>query len=132
MHIVSVTEEWCGIAVAGPKSRELIARITDVDMSNDAFEFMGVREGRVADVPGRIYRISFSGELAYEIGVPADWGRHVWETLMEKGEDLGVQPDETVRLTSTDLVDGNRDLLDTVAERLAARPLHRRSRPRRS
>ncbi|MEQ8665394.1 MAG: sarcosine oxidase subunit alpha family protein [Rhodospirillales bacterium] len=92
VHIVSVTEEWCGIAVAGPKSRELLSRITDIDMSNDAFEFMGVREGQIADVPGRIYRISFSGELAYEVGVPADWGRHVWETLMAKGEDLGVQP----------------------------------------
>jgi len=92
VHVVSVTEEWCGIAVAGPKSRELLSRVTDVDMSNDAFEFMGVREGKICDVPGRIYRISFSGELAYEIGVPADWGRHVWETLIAEGEDLGVMP----------------------------------------
>lgn len=92
VHIVSVTEEWCGIAVAGPNSRELLTRVTDIDMSNDAFEFMGVRDGRIADVPGRIFRISFSGELAYEAAVPADWGRHVWETLMEKGEDLGVMP----------------------------------------
>ena len=92
VHIVSVTEEWCGIAVAGPKSRELLARVTDIDMSNEAFEFMGVREGTIAGVPGRIYRISFSGELAYEVGVPADWGRHVWETLMKEGDDLGVQP----------------------------------------
>lgn len=92
VHIVSVTEEWCGIAVAGPKSRALLERLTDIDMSNDAFEFMGVREGKICDVPGRIYRISFSGELAYEVGVPADWGRHVWEQLMESGADLGVQP----------------------------------------
>ena len=92
VHLVSVTEEWCGIAVAGPKSRELLARVTDIDMSNDAFPFMGVREGKIAGVPGRIYRISFSGERAYEVGVPADWGRHAWETLMREGKKLGVQP----------------------------------------
>lgn len=92
VHVVSVTEEWCGIAVAGPKSRELLAKITDIDMSNEAFEFMGVRSGNIAGVPGRIYRISFSGELAYELGVPADWGRHVWETLMSEGVDLNVAP----------------------------------------
>ncbi len=92
VHVVSVTEEWCGIAVAGPHSRELISRITAADVSNDALPFMGVTQADTAGVPGRIYRISFSGELAYELGVPADWGRHVWEALMEKGEDLGVQP----------------------------------------
>ncbi len=92
VHVVSATEQWCAIAVAGPKSRELLSRITDIDMSNEAFEFMGVRQGNICDVPGRIYRISFSGELAYEIGVPSDWGLHVWESLMTAGKDLKVSP----------------------------------------
>jgi len=92
VHVVSVTEEWCGIAVAGPNSRKLLERLTVIDMSNDAFEFMGVREGKIADVPGRIYRISFSGEHAYEVGVPSDWGVHVWEKLLAEGKDLGCEP----------------------------------------
>jgi sarcosine oxidase subunit alpha len=92
VHVVSVTDQWCAIAVAGPKSRDLLARITDIDMSNDAFEFMGVRQGTICGAPGRIYRISFSGELAYEVGVPADLGSPVWEALMAAGEDLDVSP----------------------------------------
>ncbi len=92
VHVVSVTEEWCGMAVAGPKSRELLSRVCDIDMSNESVPFMGVREANICGVPGRIYRISFSGELAYEVGVPSDWGRHVWEGLMEAGEDLKVAP----------------------------------------
>ncbi|MBC8241448.1 MAG: sarcosine oxidase subunit alpha, partial [Alphaproteobacteria bacterium] len=92
VHVVSVTEEWCGMAVAGPKSRELLSRVTDIDMSDEAFPFMGVMEGNICGVPGRIYRISFSGELAYEVGAPADWGRHVWEGLMEAGKELNVAP----------------------------------------
>jgi len=92
VHVVSVTEEWCGMAVAGPSSRELLSRVADIDVSNEGLPFMGVQEANVCGVPARIYRISFSGELAFEVGVPADWGRHVWEGLMEAGEDLKVAP----------------------------------------
>ena len=92
VHVVSVTEEWCGMAVAGPNSRELLSRITDADVSDEAIPFMGVTEVDICGVPGRIYRISFSGELAYEVGVPSDWGTHVWSQLMEKGADMGVAP----------------------------------------
>jgi len=80
------------MAVAGPKSRELLSRVTDADVSNDGLPFMGVIEADVCGVPSRIYRISFSGELAYEVGVPADWGRHVWEGLMDAGKDLQCAP----------------------------------------
>lgn len=92
VHVVSVTEEWAGIAVAGPKSRALLARCTDADVSGEGVPFMAVVKADVCGVPGRIYRISFSGELAYEVGIPADWGRHVWEGLMEQGRDLGIAP----------------------------------------
>ena len=92
VHVVSVTEEWCGMAVAGPNSRELLSRVTDADVSNEGLPFMGVVEANVCGVPARIYRISFSGELAFEVGAPADWGRHVWEGLLDAGKDLNAAP----------------------------------------
>ena len=75
VHLTSVSDQWAGIAVAGPKSRELLSALgTDIDMSDEAFPFMGVREGTLDNAPVRIFRISFSGELAYEIYTTSDFG----------------------------------------------------------
>jgi len=92
VHLTSVTDSWAGIAVAGPNSRDVIARITDIDMSNEAFPFMGVREGTVCGNPGMIARLSFSGELAYEVYVPARFGLAAWEGLLEAGRDNDIIP----------------------------------------
>jgi len=93
VHIVSVTEEWAAIALAGPDSRTVLERLTDdIDVSNEALPFMGVRQGTFAGVAGRLFRISFSGELAYEINVPADYGPHLWEAMMEAGKDFDITP----------------------------------------
>jgi sarcosine oxidase subunit alpha len=93
VHIVSVTEEWSAMAVAGPDSRKLLTRLVDdVDVSDAALPHMGVREGNIRGVPARLFRLSFSGELAYEIYVPADYGLAVWEVVLEAGADLGVTP----------------------------------------
>ncbi|SDF43923.1 N-methylglutamate dehydrogenase subunit C [Limimonas halophila] len=93
VDVASVTEQWATMALAGPKSREVLARVVeDADVSNEALPFMGVTTATVAGVPGRIFRISFSGELAYEIAVPADYGRAVWERVMAAGADLGIAP----------------------------------------
>ena len=90
----SVTEEWVTVAVVGPRSREVVARLApDVDVSNDAFAFMTFRETTLASgIPARICRISFSGELAYEINVSAWFGQAVWEQVYDAGADLGITP----------------------------------------
>jgi sarcosine oxidase subunit alpha len=94
IHVTPVTTAYASINVAGPKSRELLLRLTeDVDLSPDAFPYMRVREGRVSGVEGCfMWRIGFTGELSYEVHVPAAYGLHVWETLMQSGADLGVGP----------------------------------------
>jgi sarcosine oxidase subunit alpha len=94
IHVVPVTTAYASINVAGPKSRELLLRLAEgVDLSPEAFPYMRVREGRIADIDGCfMWRIGFTGELSYEIHVPAAYGLHVWETLMERGADLGAAP----------------------------------------
>jgi sarcosine oxidase subunit alpha len=94
IHITPVTTAYASINVAGPKSRELLLRLTEgVDLSPDAFPYMRVRTGRIAGVDGCfMWRIGFTGELSYEIHVPASYGLHVWKALMERGADLGVGP----------------------------------------
>ena len=86
----SVTEQWTGIAVAGPNSRKLLEQVIDIDISNEAFPFMSVSECMMKNIPARLFRISFSGELAYEINVPADYGEQAWLDLLEAGKELGV------------------------------------------
>ena len=81
--VTSVTDQWSGASVAGPQARALLQSVlSGVDMENEAFPFMGVREGRFDGVPCRIARISFSGELAYEVYVHADYGAALWRTLL--------------------------------------------------
>jgi len=91
---VPVTSAYASINIAGPKSRELLLRVTEgIDLSPEAFPYMRVRSGRIAGVDGCfMWRIGFTGELSYEIHVPAGYGMFLWETLMEVGEDLGVRP----------------------------------------
>ncbi len=88
MHVycTSVTEQWAVAALNGPRARDLLASMSDIDCSNEAFPFMSMREGTIAGIPARVYRISFTGELAYEINVPARYGRKLWETLLEAGK----------------------------------------------
>jgi sarcosine oxidase subunit alpha len=88
----NVTEQYAQIAVAGPKARALLERLGGLDVSKEALPFMGFVEGELAGLPVRIYRISFSGELSYEIAVPASHGLSLWKLLIAKGADLGVQP----------------------------------------
>ncbi|GAA4917522.1 N-methylglutamate dehydrogenase subunit C [Actinomycetospora succinea] len=93
VHVTPVTTAYASINIAGPRSRELLGRLTDVDLSADAFGYMNVRQGSVAGVDDCVlWRIGFTGELSYEIHVPASYGLHVWEQLMARGADLGVTP----------------------------------------
>jgi sarcosine oxidase, subunit alpha len=94
VHVTPVTTAYASINVAGPRSRELMQRlVSGVDLSPEAFGYMQVRTGSVAGVADCVlWRIGFTGELSYEIHVPASYGLHVWEALMAAGEDLGVVP----------------------------------------
>jgi sarcosine oxidase subunit alpha len=94
VHVTPVTTAYASMNVAGPQSRELLLRVTEgADLANEAFGYMEVRAGRVAGVDGCVlWRIGFTGELSYELHVPAAYGLHVWETLMDRGRDLGIAP----------------------------------------
>jgi sarcosine oxidase, subunit alpha len=92
VHVTPVTTAYASMNVAGPHARTLIERVTEgVDLSNEAFGYMNVRMGRIAGVDDCVlWRIGFTGELSYELHVPASYGLHVWETLLDRGADLGA------------------------------------------
>ena len=93
VHLTSVTTHWATITLAGPTARRLLADVCDdVALDADAFPFMAVREGTVAGIPARLYGISFTGELSYEVNVPASYGDALWEALMLAGQRHGVTP----------------------------------------
>ncbi len=93
VYMTSVTDHWATSAVVGPKSRNVLQKLcTDIDFSKDAFKFMDWRDGVVAGVPARVCRISFSGELAYEVNVDASYGEYMWEALMEAGKEFDITP----------------------------------------
>jgi glycine cleavage system aminomethyltransferase T len=94
VQTASVTEQWAQFAVAGPKSRMLLqAMLGDAfDVSAEAFPYMGAGELTLSGVPMRLFRLSFSGELAFEIAAPAAYGEALLRALMQAGEPFGVQP----------------------------------------
>ena len=94
VHVTPLTAQYASINVAGPQSRELLSRLAEgVDLSAEAFPYMRVRSATVAGVADCVvWRIGFTGELSFEIHVPASYGLHVWQALLETGQDLGVGP----------------------------------------
>ena len=101
VNVVSTTEQWAGAAIAGPKSRNLLQKLfPDKDLSNEGLPFMGYTEGNLFGVPARIFRISFSGELAYELNVASDFGNFMWEKIIEAGKEFEIQPYGTEALST--------------------------------
>ncbi|MFE1954196.1 2Fe-2S iron-sulfur cluster-binding protein [Streptomyces sp. NPDC059524] len=94
VHLTSVTEHWATIPLVGPRSREVLAALAGdgLDVSNEAFPFMSWRDTVIAGVEARVCRISFSGELAYEVNVPAWYATTVWQALYDAGQPLGITP----------------------------------------
>ncbi|MER7084038.1 glycine cleavage T C-terminal barrel domain-containing protein, partial [Saccharopolyspora kobensis] len=94
VHCTSVTEQWAAVAVVGPDSRAVVGRLApDLDVSNEAFGFLEFRETVLGNgIPARISRISFSGELAYEVNVASWYGLALWEAVREAGQDFGITP----------------------------------------
>ncbi|MBB5912193.1 sarcosine oxidase subunit alpha [Nocardia transvalensis] len=93
VRLASVTEHWATFPVVGPRSRDLVGRVfPDLDVRNDAFPFMAWRDTRLADVHIRIARVSFSGELAFEVNVDSWHAAALWERLIAAGEEFGITP----------------------------------------
>ncbi len=101
VNVVSSTEQWAGAAIAGPKSRDVLQKLfPDLDVSNEGLPFMGYREGNLFGINAKIYRISFSGELAYEVNVESDNGNFMWEKIMEIGKVFNIEPYGTEALST--------------------------------
>ena len=111
VHVASVTEQWAAAALSGPKARDVLARIVDIDVSDAALPFLGVASCRLlsgsATIPARLFRMSYSGELAYEIHVPADRGQAMWEAVMDAGEALGIMPYGTEAMSTLRIEKGH-------------------------
>ena len=88
-----VTTQWATLTVSGPRSRLVLEKLdSNIDFSRNAFAHMQFREGLLEGLACRIARVSFTGELSYEVSVPASWGKALWEQLLEAGEPEGIAP----------------------------------------
>ncbi|HEY3846843.1 MAG TPA: sarcosine oxidase subunit alpha family protein [Acetobacteraceae bacterium] len=93
VQLASVTDALASMSVAGPRARDtLLQVIGGLDLSNEAFPFMAVGDAEVAGCPVRVFRISFSGELAYEVATPWGYGPAVWQAIVQAGASFGIQP----------------------------------------
>jgi sarcosine oxidase subunit alpha len=92
VFVTPVTEQWAQFAIAGPKAREVLSKLApDFDISAEGFPHMAMKEGKLAGLPIRIYRISFSGELSYEVATPANFGRGLWDAILSAGAEFGME-----------------------------------------
>jgi len=111
VYVTSVTEQWAAAALAGPKARDVLARIVDIDVSIAALPFLAVGACNIRSasglIPARLFRISYSGELAYEIHVPADRGRAMWEAVIAAGAPLGLMPYGTEAMSTLRIEKGH-------------------------
>ena len=93
VYCTSVTEQWATVAINGPMARRLLGELTtDIPLDNESFPFMSMREGNVAGIPARVFRISFTGDLSFEVNVPASYGHALWTALVAAGEKYQVTP----------------------------------------
>ena len=93
VYVTPVTANWATLAVTGPQARTLLQQLDcDIDFAPAAFPHMAIRTGMVAGASARIARVSFTGEVSYEINVPARYGLALWELLMQEGAAFGITP----------------------------------------
>ncbi|MEP7276132.1 MAG: aminomethyltransferase family protein, partial [Betaproteobacteria bacterium] len=111
VYATSVTEQWSAAAISGPRARDVVAAVVDIDVSNAAFPFLAVGECCVrtatGEVPARLFRMSYSGELAYELHVAADRGLAMWEAVMSAGEPFGIMPYGTEAMSTLRIEKGH-------------------------
>ena len=91
-HVTNLTSGFAAVNVAGPKARDLLKRLTTIDLSSDKFPYMGSGSGLVAGVPCILLRIGFVGETGWEIHFPAEYGEYFWDALLDAGKEFGVLP----------------------------------------
>src|SRR5690606_7538294 len=93
VFVTPVTEQWAQFAIAGPRARDLLQSLDgDIDFSREGFPFLTMKTGTLAGAPVRVFRISFSGELSYEIATPANHGAGLWDALLAAGAAFGIEP----------------------------------------
>ncbi|MDR2261244.1 MAG: hypothetical protein LBE06_10050, partial [Azoarcus sp.] len=93
VDIANVSAAWAAVNLAGPRSREVLAKLlTGLDLSQEAFPYLAVRTGAVADLPARLIRVGFVGELGYEIHVHARHGEYLWDEILRAGASSGIRP----------------------------------------
>ena len=92
VHVTNVTATYAAVNVAGPRTRELLRKLTDTDLALDSFTYMNHREAIVAGVPVRMIRVGFVGETGWELHCPADYSEHLWTAIMEAGREFGIAP----------------------------------------
>ncbi|HKO67884.1 MAG TPA: aminomethyltransferase family protein, partial [Burkholderiaceae bacterium] len=111
VFVTSVTEQWTAAALSGPKSRQLLAKLVDIDVSNEAFPFLAVGTCNIRTasglVPARLFRMSYSGERAYEIHVPADRGLAMWEAVIDAGKEFDLMPYGTEAMSTLRIEKGH-------------------------
>lgn len=92
VFITPVTEQWAQFAIAGPEARNVLQRLGgDIELSADGFPFMTMKQGVLGGYPVRVYRISFSGELSFEVATPANYGGGLWDAIIEAGTEFGLE-----------------------------------------
>ncbi len=94
VYLTSVTDQWAVVSISGPRSRDVLGKLVSDRATLDSgdFAFMTFKECSVAGVDARVFRVSFSGELGFEVNVPANCGAHVWEQIYEAGSEFGITP----------------------------------------
>jgi sarcosine oxidase subunit alpha len=91
VFVTPVTEQWAQFAIAGPRARDVLAKLSpDFDISNEAFPHLSCKEGRLGTYPVRVFRISFSGELSFEVATPANLGASLWDEILAAGAEYGI------------------------------------------
>ncbi|MEO8531583.1 MAG: aminomethyltransferase family protein, partial [Deltaproteobacteria bacterium] len=93
VFVTNLTEQFAQIAVAGPRARDLLTRLGGIDFRKSEFPFMSCQDGTLGGIPVRVFRISFSGELSYEIAVRAARGQELWSKIIEAGRGMSVRED---------------------------------------
>ena len=93
VYLTSVTDQWSTISINGPNSRKVLGKLCDdIELSNESFPFMSFKAGTVSSVNARVFRVSFAGELSYEINVDSEYGSLVWQAIMDAGSEFGITP----------------------------------------
>ena len=106
-RVTDVTQALCAVNLAGPKAREILAGLTDLDTSPEGFAYLDGKQGKVAGVDALLLRIGFVGEVGYEIHFPAAYGEHVWDALVAAGaRPFGLEPQRILRLQKLHVIVG--------------------------